>query len=210
MIEIKNLNIKYIEKFYSIYNFNLKIEKNTLLLGDQLSGGYALLRAIANINKSYKGEILLDGKPIKTVSAKNLNLAYLPETPTLFSALSMRENIEYTLKIRHYKKAERTQLVNKIIEKYCIDFENEKVKNLSVSKQKIVALLRAVVRKPSILLIEHLFADLDKKYIELANKIIADIMPETLIIDCEIEQQHCHKNFDVYSLQNGSLVSDKE
>lgn len=210
MIEIKNLNIKYIEKFYSIYNFNLKIEKNTLLLGDQLSGGYALLRAIANINKSYKGEILLDGKPIKTVSAKNLNLAYLPETPTLFSALSVRENIEYTLKIRHYKKAERTQLVNKIIEKYCIDFENEKVKNLSVSKQKIVALLRAVVRKPSILLIEHLFADLDKKYIELANKIIADIMPETLIIDCEIEQQHCHKNFDVYSLQNGSLASDKE
>ncbi len=210
MIEIKNLNIKYIEKFYSIYNFNLKIEKNTLLLGDQLSGGYALLRAIANINKSYKGEILLDGKQIKTVSAKNLNLAYLPETPTLFSALSVRENIEYTLKIRHYKKAERTQLVNKIIEKYCIDFENEKVKNLSVSKQKIVALLRAVVRKPSILLIEHLFADLDKKYIELANKIIADIMPETLIIDCEIEQQHCHKNFDVYSLQNGSLASDKE
>ena len=210
MIEIKNLNIKYIEKFYSIYNFNLKIEKNTLLLGDQLSGGYALLRAIANVNKSYKGEILLDGKPIKKVSAKKLNLAYLPETPTLFNTFSVRKNIEYTLKIRHYKKAERTQLVNKIIEKYCIDFENEKVKNLSVSKQKIVALLRTVVRKPSILLIEHLFADLDKKYIELANKIIADIMPETLIIDCEIVQQNCHKNFDVYSLQNGSLVSDKE
>lgn len=210
MIEIKNLNIKYIEKFYSIYNLNLKIEKNTMILGDQLSGGYALLRAIANINKNYKGEILLDEKPIKKVSAKKLNLAYLPETPTLFTTLSARENIEYSLKIRHYKKAERTQLINQIIEKYCIDFENEKVKNLSLSKQKIVALLRAVVRKPSILLIEHLFADLEKEYIDLANKIIDEIMPETLIIDCEIEQQNCHKNFVIYSLQNGSLATDKE
>lgn len=210
MIEIKNLNIKYIEKFYSIYNLNLKIEKNTLILGDQLSGGYALLRAIANINKNYKGEILLEGKPIKKVSAKKLNLAYLPEMPTLFTNLSARKNIEYSLKIRHYKKAERTQLTDQIIEKYGIDFENEKVKNLSVSKQKIVALLRAVVRKPSILLIEHLFANLEKEYIDLANRIIDDIMQETLIIDCEIEQQNCHKNFDIYSLQNGSLVSNKE
>lgn len=210
MIEIKNLNIKYIEKFYSIYNLNLKIEKNTLLIGDQLSGDYALLRAIANINKNYKGEILLDNKPIKKFSAKRLNLAYLPETPTLFGNLNVQQNIEYTLKIRKYKKAERDTIIENILQKYDIKFENEKAKNLSLSQAKIVALLRAIVRKPSIILIEHLFADLESEYVELANKIIADLPPETLIIDCEIEKQNCHQNFDCHTLQNGSLLENKK
>lgn len=208
MIEIKNLSIKYIEKFYSIFNFNLKIEKNTLLMGDQLSGGFAILRAIANINKHYKGEILLNGKPIKKISAKRVNLAYLPETPTLFGNFSAQQNIDYALKIRHLKKAERNAAIDNILQKYAIDFKNEKAKNLSLSQQKIVALLRAVVRKPSIILIEHLFADLENKYIKLANKIITDLSPETLIIDCEIEKQTCHQNFDIYTLQNGSLAEN--
>ena len=206
MIEIKNLSIKYIEKFYSIYNLNVKIEKNTLFIGDQLSGGYAILRAIANINKNYKGEILLNEKPIKKISAKQLNLAYLPETPALFNNFSTKQNIEYSLKIRRVKKAERTAIVESILQKYGIDFKNEKAKNLSLSQQKIVALLRAIVHKPKIILIEHLFADLEDKYVNIANKIVDDISTETLIIDCEIEKQNCHQNFDTYTLQNGSLI----
>ena len=51
------------------------------MLGDQLSGGFALMRAIAKLDNHYTGEILINGKNIKQQNIKNLNIAYLPNEP---------------------------------------------------------------------------------------------------------------------------------
>ena len=84
MIKIKNLTVQYINDFYSLYNVNLNISKNTILLGDQLSGGFALMRAIAKLDNHYTVEILINGKNIKQQNIKNLNIVYLPNEPVLF------------------------------------------------------------------------------------------------------------------------------
>ena len=64
MIRLINVSIKYIQDFYSLYNINLEIDKNTLLLGDEMSGNIFVNRLIAGIDKNFLGEILIENKNI--------------------------------------------------------------------------------------------------------------------------------------------------
>lgn len=205
MLEIKNLSIKYVEDFFSIYNLNLKITNNTLFLEDCLDGGYALMRAIANIEKNYKGEIVLNGKNIKNISNKNLNLAYVPPSPVLFKNLTAKKNIIYPLKLRKIDKKIQNNLLTQLLTKYKISFGEFKAKNLSNSQGKIVTLLRAIIRKPDIILIEHFFEGLEDDFVPLANQIIDGIPANTLVIACEKSTQLCFQNYTKYILNNGSL-----
>lgn len=207
MIEFKNFSIKYINNFYSIFNLNLKIQNNILLLGDRLDGGFALMRTLSKIDKSYDGEILIDNKNIKQIKDKNLDLSYVCFTPTLFIFKTAKQNIIYPLSLRKIDKITCNDLAQNLLEKYHINFGEIQAKNLSVSEAKIVTLIRAIVRKPKIILLEHFFENLDEKYFDLANKIIEDIDPKILIIATEQTKQICFENFEVHTIENGSLIN---
>lgn len=206
MIEIKNLTVQYIKDFYSLYNVNLNISKNTILLGDQLSGGFALLRAIAKLDNHYTGEILINGKNIKQQNIKNLNIAYLPNEPVLFKLKTVKQNIIYPLVLRKIDKKTCTEKVENLVEKFGIEFDYKKAKNLNKSEAKIVAVLRAFIREPDIVLVEHFYDDLDPNYQDLANKIFEYFSSKTLIIACEENLSKCFENFEKHTLLNGSLI----
>ena len=93
-----------------------------------------------------------------------------------------------------------------MLEKYHINFGEIKTQNLTISEAKITTLLRAIVRKPKIILLEHFFENLDEKYLVLANKIIEDIDPEILIVATESAKQICFENFEIHTIKNGSLI----
>lgn len=206
MIEIKNLTVQYINDFYSLYNVNLNISKNTILLGDKLSGGFALLRAIAKLDNHYTGEILINGKNIKQQNIKNLNIAYLPNEPVLFKCKTVKQNIIYPLVLRKIDKKTCTEKVENLVEKFGIEFDNKRAKNLNISEAKIVAVLRAFIREPDIVLVEHFYDDLDPNYQDLANKIFEHFSSKTLIIACEENLPKCFADFEKHTLLNGSLI----
>lgn len=206
MIEIKNLTVQYINDFYSLYNINLNISKNTILLGDQLSGGFALLRAIAKLDNHYTGEILINGKNIKQQNIKNLNIAYLPNDPVLFKFKTVKQNIIYPLVLRKIDKKTCTEKVENLVEKFGIEFDNKRAKNLNKSEAKIVAILRAFIREPDIVLVEHFYDNLDPNYQDLANKIFEHFSSKTLIIACEENLPKCFADFEKHTLLNGSLI----
>lgn len=206
MIEIKNLTVQYINDFYSLYNVNLNISKNTILLGDQLSGGFALLRAIAKLDNQYTGEILINGKNIKQQNIKNLNIAYLPNEPVLFKFKTVKQNIIYPLVLRKIDKKTCIEKVENLVEKFGIEFDNKRAKNLNKSEAKIVAILRAFIREPDIVLVEHFYDDLDPNYQDLANKIFEHFSSKTLIIACEKNLPKCFADFEKHTLLNGSLI----
>ena len=196
MIEIKNLTVQYINDFYSLYNVNVNISKNTILLGDQLSGGFALLRAIAKLDNHYTGEILINGKNIKQQNIKNLNIVYLPNEPVLFKFKTVKQNIIYPLVLRKIDKKTCTEKVENLVEKFGIEFDNKRAKNLNKSEAKIVAVLRAFIREPDIVLVEHFYDDLDPNYQDLANKIFEHFSSKTLIIACEENLPKCFADFE--------------
>ena len=202
MIKIKNLTVQYINDFYSLYNINLNISKNTILLGDQLSGGFALLRAIAKLDNHYTGEILINGKNIKQQNIKNLNIVYLPNEPVLFKFKTVKQNIIYPLVLRKIDKKTCTEKVENLVEKFGIEFDNKRAKNLNKSEAKIVAVLRAFIREPDIVLVEHFYDDLDPNYQDLANKIFEHFSSKTLIIACEENLPKCFADFVIHILLN--------
>lgn len=206
MIEIKNVSIKYVENFFSIYDVNLKIEKNTLLIGERLDGSFALMQTISKIHKKYSGTILIDDIDIKKISNKNLNLAYLPPQPVLFRGKTAKQNILYPLHIRKLPKTIQQQRFDELMQKFKIDFIDVKAKNLTPSQAKIVALLRAFIRQAKIVLIEHFFEDLDEQYFDLASKIITEMSTCCLIIASADKPYECFKNFEQIRLENGSIA----
>ena len=141
MIKIEQVGIKYIKDYYSLFNINLNIENNTLLLGDKTSGNNFLLRLIAKIDKHYEGEIFVDDVNLKQIKDKDLNLAYIPKTPYLFENKSVLENLIYPLKIRKIDKKTAILRAKTAIKPYFLKIfdtiNDNSIKNNLIKNKKI-------------------------------------------------------------------------
>ena len=72
MIEFKNVNLKYVDEFYSLFNFSHIFNKNTLIIGDELGGANSILRLIAKFDKDFSGEIKrITGRKMSEMIANN-------------------------------------------------------------------------------------------------------------------------------------------
>ena len=81
MIEFNQVYIKYVNDFYSLYNFSCEITTHTLFVGDFYSGTTAIMRTMCGIDKHYSGDIYIDKINIKNIKEKDLKIAYSPKNP---------------------------------------------------------------------------------------------------------------------------------
>ncbi len=182
MIELKNVFIKYVNDFYSLYDCNLKIEKNTLLFEKNLCGSSAFMRIISKIDKHYSGDVLIDNVNLKNIKDKELSVAYLPENPVLLKNKNIEKNLSYPLKIRKINKKIIKNKINSIFSQYNLENFNKKIKKLNLSEQKIITMLRATIREPKYILLENFFENFDEYYLDLATKILNKIKQNSVII----------------------------
>lgn len=184
MIEFKNVTINYVKDFASLFDFNLKINENYLIIGDEIKTS-AMARTLAKIDKHYTGKILIDGENIKKIKDKNFNLAYVSKGNYLFNK-DINFNLAYPLKIRHQNKKIIDETIQNTLIQY--DLKNKKIKDLSPCEKKIITLLRATIRKPKYIVCENLFESLDEKNLKLALQIIKDNQTATTFIILENKQ----------------------
>ncbi|MBR1987600.1 MAG: ATP-binding cassette domain-containing protein [Clostridia bacterium] len=203
MITVKNLTIQYIKEYATIFDLNFCIDSNTLFISnhDEIT---ALFRTMTNIEKRYLGSIEIDNQDIKTIKDKDLSIAYVCNTPYLFKFKSIKENLIYPLKIRKYQKHEINEKYQNILNKYLIDF-TKNIRKLTLSQQKIITLLRAIIWNPKYIILEHFFDDLDEKYYNLAQNILKDISKNTIIIASENQENDTFFGFKQVVLENGSI-----
>ena len=97
MIEFKNVTVKYMNYFASLFELNLKIETNTLFIADNFDGAYAIFRTLSKIEKDYLGDIFIDGVNLKNIKDKELSLAYVPIEPFLLNT-TIDKNLIYPLR----------------------------------------------------------------------------------------------------------------
>ncbi len=102
MIEIKNLNFAYDKKFYTLYNVNLKFfdGQKYMIFSEQELESKTLFRIISKQEKDYQGDVIFDGKNLKEISTKNLDICYLTNEPIFFKHKSVLYNIAYPLIVR--------------------------------------------------------------------------------------------------------------
>ena len=145
------------------------------LLGPSGCGKTTLLRMIAGFNSIEGGEIRFNDKVINDIPAHKRNIGMVFQSYAIFPHLTVRENVEYGLKLRKISKSEMKEKVDKILDVVQItEYQDRLPERLSGGQQQRVALARAIVIHPSVLLMDEPLSNLDAKLrIEMRSAIRA-------------------------------------
>ena len=134
------------------------------LLGPSGSGKTTLLRLIAGFERPDAGRIELAGRDVTRVPpyARDVNTVF--QDYALFPHMTVAENIEYGLRVRHVAKAQRRAKVDQALEMVRLPgLGGRKPAQLSGGQRQRVALARAIVNEPSVLLLDEPLGALDLK-----------------------------------------------
>lgn len=143
---------------------NIKNGEFFTLLGPSGCGKTTLLRMIAGFNSIEGGKIYFDDKCINDVPAHKRNIGMVFQSYAIFPHMTVRENVEYGLKLRKINKDEIKEKVDKILDVVKISEYQERLpERLSGGQQQRVALARAIVIHPSVLLMDEPLSNLDAK-----------------------------------------------
>lgn len=171
------------------------------VVGPSGAGKSTLLRAIAGLQSIAKGSLLLDGKPIHEIPARARDVAMTFQPPALFPHLNVEDNLALGLRLRGVARREIRGAVQAIAERMgLVDLMRRRPEELSGGEKQRVALGRALVCRPKVLLLDEPFTGLDAP---LRRRLIADLVafhqgsgisvlyvtheqPEALTLGCRI------------------------
>jgi len=176
MILIKNLKVDLGD--FLLRNINLTINSGEyfIILGPAGAGKTILLEAIAGLYPVLEGEVWIEDKEVTRLSPEKRRIAIVYQDYMLFSHLSVEENIAFGLKLRKYPKASIKEKVNDIAEVVGIThLLHRKPQTLSGGEQQKVALARALVIEPEVLLLDEPLSALDPETKERMQSTLRDV-----------------------------------
>ncbi len=160
------------EPVYALSSVSMQIEEGefTALSGPSGSGKTTLLNLIGCLDKPSEGQIYFDGQEISHLSQKQLTefrlrkIGFIFQDYNLFPAFTAIENIEYVLWLQGVNATERRTRAIEVCERFGIKkLIDRRPFEMSRGQQQRVAVARAIVHKPKIVLGDELTANLDHK-----------------------------------------------
>lgn len=180
-IEIKNLKFSYYQSpILDIHSLEVKEAEIVFLFGPSGSGKSTLLELIAGVLKSQAGELKVCGQNLDQMSLAELDhfraeyVGYIFQSFNLIPYLSVLENIElpFLFQKKDVDRNELTDLIKKLgLETYI----NRPVSQLSVGQQQRVAVARALIKKPKVILADEPTSALDYNHRENFLKILFEL-----------------------------------
>jgi len=162
-----------LDKVRKAYGTNVVIESLDLeiqdrefmvLVGPSGCGKSTALRMIAGLEEITGGTISIGGRVVNDVPPKDRDIAMVFQSYALYPHMTVRENLEFGLKIRKTPKDEMARRVQEAADILGIaEFLERKPKQLSGGQRQRVAVGRAIVRKPSVFLFDEPLSNLDAK-----------------------------------------------
>ncbi len=150
----------------AVRDFNLEIKQGEFMVfvGASGCGKTTTLRMIAGLESITKGEILIDGKVVNHLSPKKRNVAMVFQNYALYPNLNLFENMAFGLRLSKMEKYKINEIVNERAKKLEIDHLLDRLpKDISGGQRQRVALGRAIVRDPSVFLMDEPLSNLDAK-----------------------------------------------
>src|SRR3982074_3883164 len=133
-----------------------------VLLGASGSGKTTVLRIIAGLEQPYTGRVILHGKDVTDLPARERGVGVIFQSYALFPRMTVEKNIGFGLKIRRRPRTERKETVNRLLKLVQLEEHRKKYPwQLSGGQQQRVAIARTLAYKPQVLLFDEPFGALD-------------------------------------------------
>src|SRR6056300_241272 len=165
-VRYDNVQKSYDGESLVVKNLNLDIEKGEFvtMLGPSGSGKTTCLMMLAGFETATHGDILLDGKPINNIPPHRRGIGMVFQNYALFPHMTVNENLAFPLKVRKMDKAETEAKVKRALEMVQMNaFGDRKPAQLSGGQQQRIALARALVFEPELVLMDEPLGALDKQ-----------------------------------------------
>jgi multiple sugar transport system ATP-binding protein len=174
-VSFESVNKRFSEDALALKDFTLTIHDGELLVlvGPSGCGKSTTLRLLAGLEEVSSGKILINDQVVNDTSPQQRNVAMVFQNYALYPHMSVRENLEFPLRMTHtpaQKKQDKVAHIADILD--LSDLLDRKPKQLSGGQRQRVAMGRALVRDPSVFLLDEPLSNLDAK---LRAQIRADI-----------------------------------
>lgn len=164
-VEFINVDKSYDGRNLVVDNLNLAISQGEFLtmLGPSGSGKTTSLMMLAGFEAPSGGHIRIAGRSFETVPPHRRNIGMVFQNYALFPHMTVAENLDYPLRVRKIAKAERIDRVRKVLDVVQMGaFAERKPAQLSGGQQQRIALARAIVFEPDVVLMDEPLGALDK------------------------------------------------
>lgn len=180
-VTIEGLTAGY-GKMEILHNIDLLCSKaqSLCLIGPNGAGKSTILHSIYGFTNIFSGKINIDGKEVTNVTPadklKSFGIAYILQDNSVFPDMTVEENLlmgGYTKD----KTEEAYEEAQRVLEKYerLRNRRNQPAKVLSGGERRLLEISRALVMKPSVLLVDEPSIGLEPRYIEMVFEILKDL-----------------------------------
>lgn len=165
-LSLQSLDKIYDNNIQAVFGFNLEVNDGEfiVLVGPSGCGKSTTLRMVAGLEEITAGKLLIDGRDVTHVAAKDRDIAMVFQNYALYAHMTVYENMAFSLMLR---KVDADEIHRKVMEAAGIlgltDQLNKKPKQLSGGQRQRVAVGRAIVRDPKVFLFDEPLSNLDAK-----------------------------------------------
>jgi branched-chain amino acid transport system ATP-binding protein len=217
LLEVKNLDAFY-GAMQVLHGVNLAVGTGEIvgLVGANAAGKSSLMFSLAGLRTECRGEILLDGASIQGLAPwerPSRGLVLVPERRRLFPFMTVLENLE----IGAYAPTARAVISQSLDEVFALlptlsERRNQVAGSMSGGEQQMLAIGRALMARPQVLLLDEPTEGLAPIYVKLLFDLIADLRRKSLtILIVEQNVHHVLRTADrAYVLENGRIVMEGE
>ncbi|MBO5520466.1 MAG: ABC transporter ATP-binding protein [Eubacterium sp.] len=231
IIELKEISKVFDDGFKAVDNFNLKVKRGEFVtfLGPSGCGKTTTLRMIAGFDVPTAGDILLNGKSLVGLPPYKRPINTVFQRYALFPHMNVYQNIAFGLKQKKIDKETIDRKVRKVLDLVDLEgFEERGIHTLSGGQQQRIAIARALVNEPEILLLDEPLGALDlkmRKEMQLELKNMHDklgitfiyvthdqeealTMSDTIVVLNEGRMQQIGTPEDIYNEPQNAFVAD--
>lgn len=211
ILKMKSLTKRY-ENFFAVDHISSEVKKGEFLtlLGPSGSGKTTTLMMIAGFVEPTSGDILIEGRSIVSKPPHKRDVGMVFQNYALFPHLTVFENIAFPLKMRKTEKSKIEKRVNDVLELVRLpEVSGRYPKQLSGGQQQRIALARALVFNPPLLLMDEPLGALDKQlreHMQLEIKHIQEDLDITVIYVTHDQAEALTMSDTIAVMNHGKIV----
>src|SRR5271169_7129902 len=165
-VDLQQVNKVYANGFHAVKDLDLDVREGEfmVLVGPSGCGKTTALRMVAGLEDITSGTLRIAGKVVNDETPKDRDIAMVFQNYALYPHMSVADNIGFALKLRRLSKAEISAKVKETAEILGLtEWLDRKPGQLSGGQRQRVAMGRAIVREPSVFLMDEPLSNLDAK-----------------------------------------------